>query len=129
MEKIINYKKTNDFYNSDNVTFTYKKSSLIFHYSNLVRRICIEKNAYWVIKEINSLQEKFSKVSFQVWKLKRNFKKNETGIISRLDSFSLILEDENNNILLEKKIEFSEYPDDELNLLLIDKILILPCEY
>jgi hypothetical protein len=92
-----------------------------FKYTDGVKFLAGEAGAYWLLDYIFSSQphRDLRNQPFQVWKIK----------VNEDDSALIKVEDGNNNILTKFNIEFTDFPLEEFDLWLIDKILILPSEY
>jgi len=80
-----------------------------------------EAKAYWLFDAILShqLTSTVKKQPFQVWRLKKQ----------EDDTWSLICEDGNKNILVIQRIEFSDFLIDEITIWLVDGVAMLPTEY
>ncbi len=80
-----------------------------------------EARAFWLFDAILSHQTstKVRREQFQVWKLKKQPD----------DNWLLSCEDGNKNIVTEQKIEFSDFPLDEIIIWLVDGVAMLPTEY
>lgn len=76
---------------------------------------------YWFLDIIVSYQHlaKVRAEEFQTWELKRI-----AG-----DEFLVRATDGNNNTLVKQEVSFSDFPHDEFTLYLVDKVILLPCEY
>lgn len=80
-----------------------------------------EARAYWLFDAILShqLTSTVNKQPFQVWRLKKQ----------EDDTWSLICEDGNKNILATQHIEFSDFLINEITIWLVDGVALLPTEY
>ena len=80
-----------------------------------------EAKAYWLFDAILShqLTSTVNKQSFQVWRLKKQ----------EDDTWSLICDDGNKNILAKQQFEFSDFLIDEITIWLVDEVAMLPTEY
>ena len=80
-----------------------------------------EAEAFWLFDAILSHQTsaKVRNEPFQVWRLKKQ--SDETWLLT--------CEDGNKNIVTEQRIEFSDFPLDEITIWLVDGIAMLPTEY
>ena len=78
-------------------------------------------NAYWLFDLIISwqLKTKVQEAPFQVWKLAKQ--NDETWLCQ--------CEDGNNNVLAFQRIEFSDFPLDEIKIWVVDGVALLPSEY
>lgn len=87
-----------------------------FVYTDGVKYLAENAKCYWLLDEIL-----FSGKTepFQVWKLKK------FGTQARLT----MQEDSNTPFLINKLIEFTDFPLGEISLWFIDGVLILPSEY
>ena len=85
------------------------------------KHVADEGGAYWLLDEI-ALAQKFSpsvkSEPFQVWKLTVNENK---GVLT--------CEDGNGNIVLSKRIPFTDFPLSEITLYFTDNVILLPSEY
>ena len=79
--------------------------------------------AFWLLDIIVSYQiyRKIKKIPFQVWTLKVDVEK-KTGVVT-------MKEDTGRPCLVTQKMEFTDFPLDEITMWLIDGVLILPSEY
>lgn len=90
-------------------------------YTDGVKYLAEQMGAYWLVDFVFSYCEvpALDGENFQVWKLSVNE-----------DNSALIrVEDGNNNQLKDFKIPFTDFPLQDIDLWLIDKVLILPSEY
>lgn len=80
-----------------------------------------EARAFWLFDAILSHQTsvKVRRESFQVWKL--NKQADDTWLLS--------CEDGNKNVITDQKIQFSDFPLDEIIIWLVDGVAMLPTEY
>ena len=80
-----------------------------------------EAKAFWLFDAILSHQVKacVRNEPFQVWKLQKHAD----------DSWVLSCEDGNKNLITEQKVEFSDFPLDEIIIWLVDGVAMLPTEY
>ena len=80
-----------------------------------------EARAHWLFDAILShqLTSTVNKQKFQVWRLKKQ----------KDDTWSLICEDGNKNILAKQQFEFSDFIIDEITIWLVDEVAMLPTEY
>ncbi|MEZ5041542.1 MAG: hypothetical protein R2828_16740 [Saprospiraceae bacterium] len=92
-----------------------------FHYTDGVKYLAEQAGAYWLLYYIFSNQTKANLLeqAFQVWKLK----------VDEDASFKVTVEDGNDQVIDPFKIGFTDFPLDQFELWLIDKVLILPSEY
>lgn len=92
-----------------------------FKYTDGVKFLAERAGAYWLLDYIFSNQPHRSLrgEAFQVWKIR----------VNQDDSATLTVEDGNDNVLTTFRIEYTDFPLEEFNLWLIDKVLILPSEY
>lgn len=91
-----------------------------FTYTDGVRYMAQECNAYWLIDAILSHQGnvRLGRGGFQVWILT----KDGTHWI-------LYCEDGDNNRIIQQRIEFSDFPLQKMTIWLTDNVLLLPSEY
>lgn len=83
---------------------------------NYIRQKC---QAYWLFDLIQSYQPSLKQAEFQVWKLER---------VNDMD-FLVSCEDGNDNVLLQQKIHFSDFPLQALTVWNIEGVVLLPSEY
>jgi len=78
-------------------------------------------NAFWLLDTILShqLYKKVSQQPFQVWQLKH----------TENDAYLLTCEDGNDNQVSQQKIPYSNFPYEVATIWLVDRVLLLPCEY
>ncbi len=90
-------------------------------YTDGVKFLAEKAGAYWLLDFIfgYSDETELKDQPFQVWKLKVNDNR----------SASITVEDGNDTVLKSFKIPFTDFPLQEMDLWLIDKVLILPSEY
>ena len=90
-------------------------------YTDGLEHVAESGGAYWLIDEIAFAQSirPVAAQAFQVWKLKVN-----PG-----HSATLACEDGNSMIVFTKKIEFTDFPLDEIAFYFTDNVLMLPSEY
>jgi hypothetical protein len=85
------------------------------------RHVADEGGAYWLLDEI-ALAQKFNpavkREPFQVWKLTVSDRKG-----------TLTCDDGNGNIVLTKRIPFTDFPLAEIKLYFTDNVILLPSEY
>lgn len=89
-------------------------------YTDGVRFLATEANAYWLIQFIFGKQivPAVRKEEFQVWKLKVE---DREGVIT--------CDDGNGNIVFSEKIDYTDFPAPEIKLYFTDNVLLLPSEY
>jgi hypothetical protein len=78
--------------------------------------------AYWLLDEI-ALAQRLKRVAseeFQLWKLEVNLAENTAR---------LTCEDGNGNVVLSKRIEFTDFPSEEIAFYCTNKTILLPSEY
>lgn len=105
-------------------TFTYhphRIGNLKFNLTDGCDYLREEARAFWLFDAILSHQTstKVSREQFQVWKLKKQPDEN----------WLLSCEDGNKNVIAEQRIEFSDFPLDEIIIWLVDGVAMLPTEY
>ena len=90
-------------------------------YTNGAEYVAESGGAYWLIDEIAFAQpiRPVAAEAFQVWKLKINPDRSAT----------LTCEDGNSEIVFTKKIEFTDFPLDEIAFYFTGNVLMLPSEY
>jgi hypothetical protein len=94
-----------------------------FVYTEGVQYLANNAECYWLLNEIglaNMFSKAVKETTFQVWKLKVNTKTKEA---------ELFLTDDDKALIFIKKIQYTDFPLEEITLWLIDKTLILPSEY
>lgn len=81
-----------------------------------------EGGAYWLLDAI-AIAQRFEKAvageAFQVWKLAVNPDRTAT----------LTCDDGNNNILYTQRIEYTDFPLNEIRFYFTDNVILLPSEY
>jgi hypothetical protein len=85
------------------------------------KHVADHAGAYWLLDEIALAQVYDVKVNaeaFQVWKL-----------AVKDSSATLTCEDGNGNVVMTKKIEFTDFPLPTVELWYTDKVILLPSEY
>lgn len=104
-----------------------------FIYSEGVQEIAKKHGVYWLLDIIASYQPKLKNEDFQVWKLQRDCKiltvNDIKTVTERTDSFLVVCEDGNDNILIKQEIEFSDFPFDTYTLWFQNETLYLPVEH
>ena len=88
-------------------------------YTEGVQYLAEQAGAYWLIDKVATLQldKKVRTEEFQVWKLK-----------VANDKASLVCEDGNDNVVYREKIEFTDFPLDEITLWFENNVIMLPSE-
>ena len=88
-------------------------------YTEGVQYLAEKAGAYWLIDKVATLQlkKKIRAEEFQVWKLKVAGSKA-----------SLVCEDGNDNVVYREKIEFTDFPLDEITLWFENNVIMLPSE-
>jgi hypothetical protein len=115
-------KNANHFFgNSNGSENLFRYSFTHFVYTDGVKSLARDCQAYWLIDLIISHQTYFhvNKEQFQVW----DFKKVEGN------QFSVVCTDGNHNKVTNQEIPFSDFPYDVATLWLVDGCLMLPKEY
>jgi hypothetical protein len=87
-----------------------------------VKYLADEGGAYWLLDAIAIAQFHENAVAgeaFQVWKL----------IINADRTASVTCDDGNNNIVYTQRIEYTDFPLDEIKLYFTDNVILLPSEY
>lgn len=75
---------------------------------------------WWLISDMAIVSSrKFSKVPFQVWNLRV---KDMIGLLT-------MREDSNTPILYEQKYEYTDFPEGDFKIYIIDNVMLLPSEY
>lgn len=109
------------FGNSMGTNDYYRHTSLRVLYTDGVKDLATNCQAYWLIDLIASHQTNKAVRSqlFQVWVLKR----------VKESCFDIQATDGNDNSVASQQIPFSDFPFDEATIWLVDGCLMLPCEY
>jgi hypothetical protein len=92
------------------------------HYTDGAQHVAEHGGAYWLLDEIAIIQPYNKRVAaeeFQVWKLTVHPDRSAT----------LTCEDGNDNIVFTKKIEYTDFPLDEITLYFANNVIHLPSEY
>lgn len=79
-----------------------------------------EANCYWLIDIIESYQDKLRNTPFQIWTLKVN--PDKSAVVA-------CKEDTGQPNLIEQKLEYTDFPLDEIEVYCIDGVVLLPSEY
>src|SRR5689334_11217655 len=101
------------------------QSLIAFKYTDGIRYVVPEGNAYWLLTDISAFQHqpaivKYAKSDcFQIWKLQVKDDKSAT----------LTCGDGNGNILFTHTYLHTDFPLSEITFYLVDGILLLPSEY
>lgn len=92
-----------------------------YRYTDGVRYVAINAEAYWLIEKIFALQHKakIHREPFQTWKLQ--VKEDATA--------TLIGDDGNNNRIHRETLSFTDFPSMGIKFYLTDNVLLLPSEY
>lgn len=110
----------------------YKRDLMKLHYTIGVKTIAQDYHSYWFLDIIESYQKKLKNEDFQVWKLERDLVflvvDGIKKVTERKDSFIVVCEDGNENILIQQKIPFSDFPFDFYNVWIQNNIIYLPSE-
>ena len=77
--------------------------------------------AYWLLDEIAFAQAEpdVAAEAFQFWKLTVNLEKHTAFLTCEGDD----------NVVFSKRIEFTDFPLDEISLYFMDRVILLPSEY
>ena len=91
-----------------------------FVYTEGVKYLAENANCYWLIDYVfsNQLLSIISKEPFQTWKIKTDDSQAK-----------IIVEDGNDNIIQQFKLEYTDFPLKEFTLWFTNKTLLLPSEY
>ena len=89
-------------------------------YTDGIKYLADEANAYWLLDIVASYQPKHKDKPFQIWKLTVN--KDKTAVVT-------MKEDSNKPVLVEQKIEYTDFPLDEIEFYCIDGVMLLKSEY
>src|ERR1035437_5751422 len=91
-------------------------------YTDGAQHVAEHGGAYWLLDEIAIIQPYNKRVAaeeFQVWKLTVHPDRSAT----------LTCDDGNDNIVFTKKIEYTDFPLDEITLYFANNVIHLPSEY
>lgn len=86
-------------------------------YTDGVKYLADQAGAYWLIDAIFSYRRT---EPFQVWKLM---------VIEDTSALLTMQEDSDRPILVSQNIEYTDFPEPEITIYLIDGVLLLPSEY
>ena len=91
-------------------------------YTDGIQYLAEKAGAYWLIDEIafNQMQPSIRKEEFQTWKLSVDLEKS-TAILT--------CDDGNNRIVFSKKIEYTDFPLQEIRIFFVNNVILLPSEY
>ena len=91
-------------------------------YTDGIRHIASEGEAYWLIDEIALMQteQQFRICEFQVWTLTVDLEKS-TAVLT--------CENGNSHVFYEKKISYTDFPLDEIKIYFVNNVILLPSEY
>lgn len=89
-------------------------------YTDGIKYLADKTGSHWLIDLVGSYQHKLSEVPFQLWTLKVN--KDKTGVIT-------CQEDSNLPVIVEQKLEYTDFPLEEFECYCIDGVLLLKSEY
>ncbi len=102
-------------------------------YTEGIKIVAEKTESYWFLDLIASYQNKLKNEGFQVWKLEREYSFTMVGDVrfvgQRKDSFNVVCEDGNDNVLIKQHIHFSEFPFDNYIVWCIEGVVLLPVEY
>ena len=96
-----------------------------FKYTDGVKYVAQEGNAYWLLTDISAFQHQAAIVKyakhdwFQTWKLR----------VDQDHRATLTCEDGNDHVLFSHEYLFTDFPLEEITFFLVDGILLLPSEY
>lgn len=103
-------------------TETWYKNPLFpnYLYTDGVKYLAEQANCYWLIDYVfsNQLDSKIRQEAFQTWQIKTHD-----------NQATIIVEDGNDNIIKQFKLEFSDFPLKEFTLWFTNNTLLLPSEY
>lgn len=90
-------------------------------YTDGVKYLAQHGGAYWLVDEIAFAQgfETVSMEEFQVWKL--TVHSDQTAVLA--------CEDGNSNICFSKRISFTDFPLESIELYFLNNVILLPSEY
>lgn len=98
----------------------YKHMFGIVTYTDGIKYLADEAQAYWLLDIVASYQPKHKDKPFQIWKLTVN--EDKTAVIT-------MKEDSNKPVLVKQKIAYTDFPLDEIEFYCIDGIMLLKSEY
>jgi len=102
-------------------TENYYKHPIGYSYTDGVKMMAEKYKAYWLIDVVCSHQTKsIATIPFQIWEIVTD------------DSFRATVEmkeDSNQPVLIRQKIPYTDFPEGNFKMYLIDKVLLLPSEY
>lgn len=106
-------------------TTLYPESLRVINYTDGIKHLADEAEAYWLVDAIASHQTKKllqnpNLQEFQLWELKVNNDKSAILTCS---------EDSDCTAVISQEIEYTDFPLPEIKLYLIHKVLMLPSEY
>lgn len=92
-----------------------------FRYTEGVRHLAINANAFWLITDVFAYQsiKPLSDNPFQIWSLK----------VTPDHKASIKIEDGNGVVLKTINLEYTDFPLDDFTLWFTDETLLLPSEY
>ena len=89
-------------------------------YTEGIQYLAEKAGAYWLIDLIASYQYKLKEVLFQVWTLKVN--DDKTAVVT-------CKEDTNEPVIIEQKLEYTDFPLKTFECYCIEGVLLLKSEY
>jgi len=89
-------------------------------YTNGMKYLADEAKAYWLLDVVASYQHELKDKRFQIWRLTVN--EDRTAVVT-------MREDSNEPVLIKQKIEYTDFPLDEIEFYCIDGIMLLKSEY
>lgn len=91
------------------------------HFTDGVKHLADRAGAYWLIDAIFSYQihKKIRDLPFQIWTLK----------VAESSAILEMKEDDGEPIKVRQEIKYTDFPDGEVKLYLINGVLLLPSEY
>ncbi|GEC77916.1 DUF6876 family protein [Flavobacterium aquatile] len=91
-------------------------------YTDGIQYLAEKAGAYWLIDEIafNQIKPNIKKEEFQTWTLRVDLEKSTAA---------LTCDDGNNNIVFSKKIEYTDFPLQEIRIFFVNNVILLPSEY
>ena len=91
-----------------------------FRFTDGIKYLTEKANCFWLLDIIGSYQHKLKEIPFQVWTLKVN--EDKTAVVE-------MKEDTNQPLMVKQKIEYTDFPMQEVKLYYIEGVLLLPSEY
>lgn len=91
--------------------------------------IAQETESNWFLDIIISHQDSLKGESYQSWRLERVMTCEDEEVQERTNTFKVICDNGNDQVLKTQKVPFSDFSYDTYKVLLIDETILLPSEY